>query len=154
MEPPREQLLNHRILNLQTHMMRKLLCIATILCTLAEPLRAQTIPCRAADDLSSHIRQNIVRAVTGSDSTARTAFKLPSVSPADVTFMTSDSLCTAAAQALFAAIGATGEAAVPVWLLQVGTNRYVVFDGIHAVDGREEQVVFDGNFTYLVTISG
>lgn len=117
-------------------------------------LRAQAGSCLAAHPYISNFKKNIVSAVTATDSSVRTAFKLPAATASAVSLVTTDSICALAAQAFHAAIGVTGEAVGPVWVFQVGPTRYVVFDDRHAIDSRQQQVVFDANFQYLVAIWG
>jgi len=133
----------------------RLITISIIVgCAWPTQLRAQGGSCLGSDPFVSNFKKNIVSAVTAADSATRNAFKLPAVSASSVSLVTTDSICALAALAFHAAIGIAGEPVGPVWVLQVGPTRYVVFDGKHEIAGREHQVVLDANFQYLVTIWG
>jgi hypothetical protein len=123
----------------------------------ADTAGAQTNACLSATPYTVHITAYLAQLMTRTDSIgsrARTGFNLPLVSPSAITFVVSDSICTAAANALVDAAGEPNEVPGPVWVLKVGTTRYIVFDGKHLVGDRDQQVVLDENLNFLVTISG
>lgn len=41
-----------------------------------------------------------------------------------------------------------------MWVVRIGSSRYVVFDGLHRIGDYYEHAVFDDRFQYLVTIVG
>lgn len=129
-----------------------------VLAVTAVPVRSQTIACRSTSDLAVGYRKSLETLISSSDTMivrARTVMHLPSGAASDVASITTDSVCTQAAHAYFSAVADSAtESVAPVWVMKVGTDRYVVFDGLHSVGGRYIQVVFDGAMNYLVSLAG
>jgi hypothetical protein len=82
------------------------------------------------------------------DSAWRANAKLPPTTASAVAFVTSDSLCTAAARAI-ARLSSPAAPAQPVWLLSAGRTRYIVFGTGRVSEGRALGSVFDTTFTWL-----
>ncbi len=123
----------------------------------ALPAAGQGATCLAANAYSDHVMQNAASVASGADSVSarlRTAFHLPAVGTDQVTLVATDSICALAAAAFFGSFSSDNGTARPVWVLKVGTSRYIVFDGQHQVGGRDIQVVLDEDFNYLAAILG
>lgn len=116
--------------------------------------RQQTTVCRQADSFSAGVIQHIQKVVTATDAgnaSVRAAYKLPLVttSPA-VELVTDENQCLLAKAAVEARY-TDGTTADQVYLLRIGTTRFVATDGRKG--GRDVMLhVFDTSFQYLITI--
>jgi hypothetical protein len=89
---------------------------------------------------------------SGENATWRTNARLPSTPASAVTFVTSDSLCTVAAN-----LTAAMEPSIPVhpvWVMAIGPTRYVVFDKERTSAGRLLVAIYDAAFNWLADMIG
>jgi hypothetical protein len=92
--------------------------------------------------------RRLISGTTASDSAWRANAKLPATPASGVQFVTSKSLCDAAARAV-ANLSSPAAPVRPVWLLSVGPSRYVVFGTGRTSQGRPLGSVFDNTFKWL-----
>lgn len=86
------------------------------------------------------------------DSALRALSRLPLTSASEVTLQTSEEICRKAATAWWARADTTREYRNPVWVFQVGDDRYIVFDGGRNRRHRAIMSVFDRNFCWLADL--
>jgi hypothetical protein len=128
-----------------------LLSVALVVCV-SSRASAQTVPCApSSDDYAQFFRSSVAASMVGSDpedAEWRASAKLPLTDSSAVTLVVSDSICTAAANAIAQFSGASGTP-YPVWVIAVGPTRYIVFNLERTSAGRRLAAVFDTNFTWL-----
>lgn len=118
------------------------------------PRQTPASSCRATDDFASEYRDFVVGVDTGTDSESvalRQAWNIPAVQPSEIVFISDSATCTSAARAH--AVQVQGDTLNPpsVWVLRVGSTRYIVFNGSRAGEYLL-YFVFDAAFQYLETI--
>lgn len=138
--------------------MRMLLLLAIITATNAADvatLDAQT-QCRAADEETQGRISSLTEMMTSTDSrwiNTREAYQLPVVADTAIQVVTDSAVCAQAATAYNAALPEAARInGRSVYVVRVGTTRYVVWDVASADDLEDEfeiVVVLDSSFTVL-----
>ena len=113
---------------------------------------AQAVPCAPSSDgyaqsVFSGVKE-FASGLSADDLGWRANVQLPLTTDSLVSFVTSDSVCTAAANAVAQTYG-PGVSPQPVWVIAVGPSRYVVFDKKRGSAKRLLAGVFDSTFTWL-----
>jgi hypothetical protein len=88
----------------------------------------------------------LVSESTESDSVFRVGTELLQVPRDSVTLVTDPRICDSAARAL---AHRTGRAIEPVWVIAVGSSRYVIFSRSHRDRGRRIFSTFDATYRWL-----
>jgi hypothetical protein len=100
-----------------------------------------------AETMLSGVRR-LVSGSSKTDSLWRVHAKLPKTAAANVTFVTADSLCDAAARAV-AALSTPAAPIARVWVIAVGPTRYVVFGAPRVNSQAALSAVFDTTLSWL-----
>lgn len=133
-------------------MLRSLIAIAAVGC-LASTGRAQTSLCLAPNAVSEEHVRRIGNWTTATDSIGvktREVFSLPTVSRDEIVEVSSDSICAVAAmrnkqQHPSKIVGDP----VPVYVIKVGANRYVVFDQVVMAGEWRVFSVYDSTWQFV-----
>jgi hypothetical protein len=132
--------------------LRHFLCSAVLLVGVNTVAAAQTISCASSsDDYAQAMLSGITAFASGSDADDalwRSHANIPLTAAASIAFVTSDSVCTAAANAL-AKLSTPVTSPHSVWVIAVGPTRYIVFDKERASARRLLAAVFDSSFLWL-----
>lgn len=131
--------------------------IASLIVTVvasSSALAQTTVPCDAPDSAAARITlgnlRSLVSGATASDSLFRFGL-FPRVSADSVSLVSDSQVCDSAARARAARLGASAPVE-PVWVIAVGSTRYVVFSGRTRTKGRIIFSVFDSVFTWITDI--
>lgn len=126
------------------------------LACLATGLQAQSVPWAPSADAFAQANLAGVATLVSDTSTSRAGWRaaahLPLTPASAVTFVTSDSICTVAAN-----LTAQMEPNVPVhavWVLAIGPTRYMVFDKERRSVGRRLVAIYDAAFNWLADMIG
>src|SRR5690242_16462697 len=115
---------------------------------------ASSVGCRAADGFANDLRSYVIDVTTGTDSLSaatRSAWNVPFISDTiRVLFVTDTTACTRAAIAHARAQRRDALNPPPVFLLAVGSTRYVAFNGARAGEFFVHYVL-DAQFNVLVS---
>lgn len=84
---------------------------------------------------------------------ARNSFQLLQTAPDEVQIVSDDSLCSHAAHAHYQKQYADSLPVAPVFLIRVGSERFVLDDGLPNGTGVEPRYVYDKNWNMLVVIA-
>lgn len=111
--------------------------------------------CRPIEGKVDAVQKQFVRLVTATDSITvhtRTVLQLPAAQSSDVVVVTDTTLCQSAASALTAVTASDPNPTIwPVWVLKIGTSRYVVFSPDYDQSGEfSDYYIFDTSFNFLV----
>jgi hypothetical protein len=132
--------------------LRYLLTIAALFMNPSTVAASQTISCASSsDDYARGMLSGVMGFASGSDADDalwRSHADIPLTAAASIAFVTSDSVCTAAANAL-AKLSTPVTSPHSVWVIAVGPTRYVVFDKERASARRLLAAVFDSSFLWL-----
>ncbi len=118
---------------------------------------AQTYACEPSSSAhAAALKAYITRLVTSSDAATvskRQLYQLPVASASVVQIVTTKSVCRQAAEAYHAAVRGANAPKISrtVAVVKVGTSRYAVIDPQEREGEFELNVIFDANFTPLVT---
>jgi hypothetical protein len=112
--------------------------------------------CASSWSYSEAFRDQIVSIVTATDTGTvriRQGFGLPAAADTAVVFETDSTACAQAAGAFNAELARYGGTPGAVWVLRVGTTRFIVFDHRQKTGEFYDHMVFDENFVYKLTIT-
>jgi hypothetical protein len=73
------------------------------------------------------------------------------VSSDSIQLVTDSVTCDTGARAVAARVGPSAEL-WPVWVIAIGTTRFVAFDGRLVINGRVYASVFDASFAWIADI--
>jgi len=137
----------------------KIVTVLVALCVLAATTisHAQSTVCGGADDYAAAQLTRIRQLVAGTDSlsaSVRDGYHLPAVAASDVQLVTDDSVCTAASNALRQTVGRTDMPPATTWVIEVGPDRYWVYDFRFKSAFDTLHGVFDRTWTNLALITG
>jgi hypothetical protein len=110
--------------------------------------------CLATDDFANEYRDYVLEVDTGTDVESvrlREGWNIPAVQPSEIAFVSDSATCAAAAVAHAVKVQEDTVNPPSVWVLRVGTTRYIVFNG-HRAGEFLVYFVFDTAFQYLETI--
>ena len=141
--------------------MNRYVKLLSLLACLAELPFAQATAqsmCLPSSGLLSHGVEKLTTIVTASDSrtvTLRSQLQLLAANASDVVVVTDSATCQAAATAIAkASTTDPNPPEYPVFVIKIGTSRYVVFGPDYTVGDFFAYKIFDGSFIYLAGLAG
>lgn len=132
--------------------------VAIALMSAASPSASAQNPCGRSSSLADREASSFGRIASGTDTASarlRSAFRLDQIYTASAVYLVPDTLvCRRAANAYAAALSFTDSPSLPVWVIRLGSTRYVVFNLAHSNTNGSVQVVFDSAFIVKSRILG
>ena len=141
-------------------MHRKWRSLPLVVCFAALPFSfasGQQLMCQAASGLLTHGVAKFTRIITASDSgavTLRSRLHLSTGTANEVVVVADSATCQAAATAMARASSTDpNQVEYPVFVLKIGTSRYVVFGPDYTVGEFFAYQIFDDSFNHLASLA-